>query len=100
VASGQTTVSFKSEGADCSATGTQGSVTYTSTDSTTNASYFTFTWDIPYSESNSGNVTINDPLGNYTLDNGGGVPQSGNSVSVNVTITQTGPLDGKKAQAL
>lgn len=92
----QTSFSFEAEGSDCSATGTGGTVVYTSSDSSTNASSFTFTFEISYSESNSGNVTTNNPSANYQLDNGGGVPQSGNSVSVNVTITQVGPVVSAK----
>jgi Aegerolysin len=92
-AGSSTNFSFEAEGAECSATGTEGTVVYVANDNLQSPTTFTFTFDIPYSSANSGNATISSGAanGNYDLDNGGGVPVSGNSVSVDVTITQTNP---------
>lgn len=82
----QTTVSFKAMGAACSATGTQGYVEYKGTDA--ESTVFRLTFDIPYSAANSGNLTGGS---DYFDTTGGGVPVSGNSVTVDVTITQVKP---------
>ncbi len=82
-------VTCKAQGAQCSATGTEGYFVYKSTDSLDHPTEFTFKFDIPYSSANSGNVTGSSS--NYDLDNGGGVPKSGNSPTVNVVITQVEP---------
>lgn len=81
------TYSFGSKGAACSARGTQGTATFASIDGST---VFNFLWDIPYSSSNSGNVSMTNEIGSYTIT-GGFVPRSGNSVTVEVTITQIAP---------
>ncbi len=71
-------------------TGTQGSFEYTSDDSSDNPSTFEFKFDMPYAGSNSGELTVSDPLGYYTTT-GGSVPSNGGTAKVKVTITQTGP---------
>jgi hypothetical protein len=81
-----TKVSFKACGAACTATGTEGSVVYKATDS--DKTVFTLSFDIPYSSANSGNLTG----GSENFEQSGGVvPVSGNSVSVDVKITQIKP---------
>jgi Aegerolysin len=89
-----TTASFKAAGAECSATGTEGTVVFKASDQPVDAdkTTFTFKWDIPFSAANSGNATMTTNTNYFTIDNGGGVPVSGNSVSVDVTITQVGPI--------
>jgi hypothetical protein len=72
-------------GAQCSATGTQGSAVFTCPD---NQTTITFQFDIPYSSANSGGVFINGPSSQKYRIDGGQVPVSGNSVTVDVTITQ------------
>ncbi|MEO8388749.1 aegerolysin family protein [Polaromonas sp.] len=86
ITNGQT-VSFGAQGAKGSATGTSGSVTYMFADNQTS---FTINWDIPYSGSNSGTMTVNGPgSSNYTAQemdstyqNVVSFPTSGSAVTV------------------
>lgn len=92
-AGGTANASFKAAGAECSATGTQGTVVFKAADQSIDSdkTTFSFIWDIPFSAANSGNATMTTNTNYFTINNGGGVPVSGNSVTVDVTITQVGP---------
>jgi hypothetical protein len=87
----ETKISFTSAGRACTATGTQGEVLYKSSDSEKDPSEFKFSWEVPFTGDNQGNVTAPNGSFNYNLDNGGGVPRSGSSVSIDVVITQYKP---------
>ncbi|HZV69031.1 MAG TPA: hypothetical protein VFG10_05780 [Saprospiraceae bacterium] len=80
-------VTFKASGRACTATGVGGSVVYKGTDP--DDTVYTLKFEIPYSEANSGNLTGGST---YYDTTGGKVPISGNSVTVDVTITQTKPI--------
>jgi len=83
---GSTTVSFKASGAKGSATGAAGSVVYKGTDA--DETEFNLTFSIPYSKANSGNLTGGSE---YYTTQGGSIPVSDHSATVNVTITQNKP---------
>ena len=87
-------IQFAAEGAACTASGTQGKVIYETNDNPGEPTTYEFFWDIPFSSANSGNVLVTRgaPNNNFNLDNGGGVPKTGNSVTVNVKITQINPV--------
>lgn len=84
---------FKAEGRECSAYGTAGQVVYESDDNISDPTVIEFKFNIPFADANDGNVLIKDGAANgtYEIDNGGGVPKSGTSVTVNAKITQVEP---------
>lgn len=104
ITNGQT-VSFTAKGAKGSATGTQGSVQYSFPD---NVTYFTISFDIPYSGSNSGNMTVNGPgAGNYSANetdssyqNTVSFPTSGSDVTVYFSVGVPSPRDASITKAV
>lgn len=79
-------ISFRAMGQSCSATGTEGTVTYVGDDP--ERTNFTLKWDIPYSTANYGGVTGGS---NYYDLKGGRVPASGSSVTADLELRQTKP---------
>jgi hypothetical protein len=85
-----TLVSFGAAGRAWTMTGTEGTIVFYA------AGYpdfkINFHWDIPYIGDNEGSITLqSDANGYYTISGDTKVPHTGESITMNTTITQVGP---------
>ena len=85
---------FIAEGTSCTAEGTEGKVIYESDDNSSEPTTIEFYFDVPFTKANKGNVYITGGAsnGNYSINNGGGVPKTGNEPVIEVSITQVKPV--------